>query len=217
MKKLCLILAASALVLSAPSHAEVSGNVALTTDYVWRGMTQTDNDPAIQGGFDYSHESGFYLGVWGSNVDFGTTADLEIDFYGGYATELDSGLGFDIGAIRYLYPDSPDTANWNEIYGSVNWVGLTAGIAYSDDVLGTDTDGTYYSLGYDYALPMDVGLSAAVGYYDIDTADADSLDWKLAISREYLGVGVELAYFDIDHDDNSLDDDGLVLTLSKSL
>ncbi len=218
MKKLGLILSSCVLALSATqTMAEVTANVAMTTDYVWRGMTQTDSDPALQGGFDYSHVSGFYAGTWASNVDFGTTADLEVDVYGGYATELDSGLGIDVGALRYMYPDSPDTANWNEVYANASFMGLSAGIAFSDDVYGSDKDGTYYSLGYDYSLPKDVGLSASVGYYDIDMASSDSVDWKLAVSREYDGVGVELAYFDINHDDNTLDDDGIMFTLSKSL
>ncbi len=218
MKKLGLVLGSCVLALSAAqTAAEVTANVAMTTDYVWRGMTQTDNDPALQGGFDYSQEAGFYTGIWASNVDFGTSADLEVDLYGGYATELTNGVGLDIGAIRYMYPDSPDTANWNEIYANASFMGLSAGIAFSDDVYGSDEDGTYYSLGYNYSLSTDLGLSASLGYYDIDMAQSDSFDWKLALYAEFEGVGLELAYFDIDHDDRSLDDDGVMFTLSKSL
>tara|TARA_R110002167_G_scaffold101150_9_gene263793 strand:+ start:3410 stop:4066 length:657 start_codon:yes stop_codon:yes gene_type:complete len=218
MKKLRLVLSTCALALSATQvNAEVSANVAMTSDYVWRGITQTSGEGAIQGGFDYAHESGAYAGIWGSNVDFGTTADLEFDLYAGYATELDSGIVLDLGLIRYLYPDSPDTPAWNEIYGSVSYIGLTGGIAYTDDIYGGDVDGIYYSLSYDYALPKEVNLSASLGYYDVDSAASDSLDWKLAISREYQGVGFELAYFDIDQDDDSLDDDGFLFTLSKSM
>nr|WP_067298343.1 TorF family putative porin [Marinobacterium profundum] len=218
MKKLSLVLGSCVLALSAAqATADVTANVAMTTDYVWRGMTQTDNDPALQGGFDYSHEAGFYTGIWASNVDFGTSADLEVDLYGGYATEFSNGVGLDVGAIRYMYPDAADTSNWNEIYANASFIGLSAGIAFSDDVYGSDEDGTYYSLGYDYALTMDLGLSASVGYYDIDMAQSDSVDWKLGLSGEFEGVGLELAYFDINHDDSTLDDDGVIFTLSKSL
>lgn len=215
--RLSLVLGACTLALGIQSaQAEISGNVALTNDYVWRGMTQTDNEPAIQGGFDYGHESGVYLGTWGSNVDFGGTADLELDIYGGYATELGNGISLDVGAIRYMYPDS-DTANWNEFYLGAGYMGGSASINYSGDVYGSDETGIYYTLGYEHALPQGISLSAGLGYYDIDQTDADSLDWKLGVAGSVQGVGLELAYFDLDHDTDSLDDDGVMFTLSKSL
>ncbi|MDQ7072995.1 MAG: TorF family putative porin [Gammaproteobacteria bacterium] len=79
-------------------------SVALSTDYVWRGYSQTDNDPAISGSFDYAHASGFYAGTWASNVSFATDTDIEIDVYAGFGGELDNGLGWDIGWLRYIYP-----------------------------------------------------------------------------------------------------------------
>jgi len=217
MKKLSLVLSSCALALSAAhANAELSANVAMSTDYVWRGFTQTLGDPATSGGFDYAHESGAYAGIWGSNVDFGTTANMEFDAYAGYAADVAEGVGIDVGVIRYMYPDE-GALNWNEVYGSVSYMGATLGLAYSDDVYGGDVDGIYYSAGYEAALPMDVTLSASIGYYDIDASNANSFDWKVAVSREYQGIGVELAYFDVDSDTNSLDDDGLVFTLSKSM
>ena len=111
MKYRKLTLACSALALAATSAIIVaeeasphslSANVAMTTDYIWRGISQTDNGPAIQGGIDYAHSSGFYLGTWASNVDFGTGDDsnIEIDVYGGYGNEV-GGLSYDVGIIHY--------------------------------------------------------------------------------------------------------------------
>ena len=98
MKKLFLLVG----LLSLPTFASVSANVTLATDYVWRGLGQTAGEPAIQGGFDYSSDGGFYAGIWGSNVepDFGGS---EFDYYMGYATETEGGLGIDIGYISYMF------------------------------------------------------------------------------------------------------------------
>ena len=83
MKKLLLLLT----MVSLPSFASVSANVTFASDYVWRGMTQSDG-PAIQGGFDYAADSGFYAGIWGSNVNFNDGAGSELDYYFGYSTEM---------------------------------------------------------------------------------------------------------------------------------
>ena len=107
MKKL-LILAVG--ILSLPSFASVSANVSFTSDYIWRGMTQSDA-PAIQGGFDFAAENGFYAGIWGSNVNFNNGAGSELDLYFGYGTEI-GGVGVDVGYISYEYIDSdPDHEN----------------------------------------------------------------------------------------------------------
>ena len=86
------------------SMGSFSANVALTSDYYFRGISQTNNDGAIQGGFDWSHDSGVYAGVWASNVAFGST-NIEADTYIGYGNEV-SGFGYDLGWIRYNYNDT---------------------------------------------------------------------------------------------------------------
>ncbi|GIR87296.1 MAG: hypothetical protein CM15mP86_07550 [Gammaproteobacteria bacterium] len=83
--------------------AEFESNVALSSDYIWRGMTQTAEEPAISGGFDIAGESGLYFGTWASNVEFGDGAALELDWYAGYASELDNGFSYDIGYLAYTY------------------------------------------------------------------------------------------------------------------
>jgi len=151
----------------------VAYNVGLYSQYIFRGLTQTNNNPAIQGGIDLTHSSGFYLGAWASNVNwtvdstYYTSGSLEVDLYGGYRYNFgDSGLGIDVGALQYLYPGSlakdsgvtkPD-ANTTEIYGAVNYKWLQAKIssvvsdhAWTVGYYGTGTNkgedarGTYYA------------------------------------------------------------------------
>ena len=78
--------------VTATNAGEIEANVALSTDYIFRGFTQTNNDPAVSGGFDYSFDNGFYVGIWGSNVNFGSDTSTEIDLYGGYAVEIADGV-----------------------------------------------------------------------------------------------------------------------------
>jgi len=125
----------------------VAYNVGLYSQYIFRGLTQTDRKPALQGGVDLTHSSGFYLGAWGSNIDwlrssYGPTGavidpyytkggNLEVDLYGGYRTELGkSGIGIDVGALQYWYPGTLNAgyakANTTELYGALSYGWLQA-------------------------------------------------------------------------------------------
>jgi uncharacterized protein (TIGR02001 family) len=91
-----------------PAPSPVTGNISLVSDYRFRGISQTFEKPALQGGFDYSHASGIYVGNWNSNVNEGAgfpQANLEMDFYGGWKKTFGD-FGVDVGAIYYLYPGS---------------------------------------------------------------------------------------------------------------
>ena len=122
----------------------VAYNVGLYSQYIFRGLTQTDRKPALQGGVDLTHSSGFYLGMWGSNIswlrdDYGGSpvydkgGNLELDIYGGYKYSFgDTGLGIDVGALQYWYPGSKGhiptnsaisnpEANTTEVYAAVNY------------------------------------------------------------------------------------------------
>ena len=102
MKKLFLFFSLFGA-MSLPSFASVSANVSFATDYIWRGMTQTGEEPAISGGFDYAADGGFYAGIWGSNVNFSEGAGSELDVYFGYAFETESGIGIDISYVDFKY------------------------------------------------------------------------------------------------------------------
>jgi uncharacterized protein (TIGR02001 family) len=137
-----LILAALAIPgVAMAADSPFSGNVSLTTDYLYRGVTQTDHRGAIQGGFDYADPSGFYAGVWGSNISWledaaaGTSgyiagAGLELDTYAGYSSSFATDFTYNVGFLRYNYSGEKTTdtvsANTNELYGSLGWKMLSA-------------------------------------------------------------------------------------------
>ncbi len=186
----------------APVHS-FSANLAVTTDYIWRGVSQTDNEPALQGGVDYAHASGLYLGAWASNVDFGPgdDSDIEIDLYGGFANEVGD-FSYDLGVIHYDYPGEGDN-DFDEVYLGLGYDFLSAKVSYTDEFGEDGDDATYYEAGADFELPMAVALGLHVGYYDIDPDDGfDYTDWKVAVAREYSGFNFELAYTDTDLSDN---------------
>jgi len=168
------ITAISALILAgvlpAAAQAEFSANIAATSNYVWRGATQTDDGAAIQGGIDYAHDSGFYLGTWASNVDFGGGGEAEWDLYGGYAGEAGD-LGYDVGLIYYAYPDSDDV-NFLELTGSLSYGMFSGGLAYTIDGEadeGPFTDGDIYGwLGVSFDLAETWSAGLTVGHYWFD-------------------------------------------------
>src|SRR3970040_155994 len=147
----------------------LTGNIGLFSQYIFRGLTQTNGEPALQGGLDYSHESGFYAGTWGSNIswlrDFGSyTAggSLELDIYGGYKGTIGkTDLGYDVGLLYYWYPGDVTAglvkADTLEVYGALSWKWLSAKLSYalSNEVFGVaNADGTYYlDLTASYPVP----------------------------------------------------------------
>lgn len=197
-----------AIAAAEESALTTTANVGLFSQYVFRGVTQTDEDPAVQGGFDLGHPSGLYAGVWGSNVswisDFGSSDggnSLELDVYGGYRGAIGStGLGYDLGAIYYWYPGDTlggfdaDTA---EIYAGLTyeWAGLKLSYSlddyfgYQGDTGSNGSDGTmYYDL---YAnIPVgDTGITVNLhyGYLDVENdlpspSELSYSDWKAGAS-----------------------------------
>ncbi len=209
---------ATILFTCAPAvNADFSANVGFVTDYLYRGISQTDNSPAIQGGFDYSHDSGVYLGIWGSNVDFDDS--LEIDLYGGIAGETTGGLGWDVGLIYYRYPgqtgngglDGRGDSNFYEVAGSLSYdfgpAAVTGSINYSPDFFAESDDAVYVTLGVDVPLPQEFGLSFHVGHQTIDDedqfwgmtgAESSYTDWSVGVSKTYQGFDFALTYADTD-------------------
>ncbi|MEW6445782.1 MAG: TorF family putative porin [Pseudomonadota bacterium] len=197
----------------------LTGNLGLTSDYVFRGVSQTQNQPAVQGGFDFAHESGFYLGIWASNVEWVSTGykdnnSMEIDLYGGYKGSIGDSVGYDLGLVTYYYPGdkiagatSPDTT---EIYAGLSYGILSAKINYvvSDHFVGWTTSsggktqGSYYlDLSAAYDLGGGWGLLGHVGYQDVKgNDDASYTDFKVGVTKD-LGFGVAtLAYTDTNAD-----------------
>lgn len=159
--------------------ATVSGNATLTSDYVWRGTTQTQGDPAVQAGLKLATDSGFYGSVWGSNVEFApeTHASSEFDFTVGWAGELAPDWALDVNLLRYQYPSTTVDLNWTELNGTLTYAGnYWLSMGYSTEALGGEEDGLYTQVGARFPINDAFRIEGAVGYYYLDgySAAADS-------------------------------------------
>ena len=169
---------ALALVITAPAYAAtVGGSAALTTDYVWRGTTQTQGDPAVQAGFKASADNGLYGAVWGSNVEFApeTRASSELDVTLGWSGNVAEDWALDVNLTHYRYPSTTVDLNWTEAIGTLTWKqNYWAQLGYSTEALATDEAGIYAQVGAKLPLNEQVRLEAAAGYYWLDDAYDDS-------------------------------------------
>jgi uncharacterized protein (TIGR02001 family) len=204
MKKTILAVSLAALTLPALAQTApepdltIEGNVGLFSDYRFRGISQTDLKPALQGGFDLTHKSGFYIGTWASNVsdfaNFGGGNGMEIDGYVGYTFEVGD-IGVDIGNLYYYYPGSSvdpgdPKPNTNEIYVGLTYGPVTLKTSYSTtNYFGfADSKGTlYYDLSASHPLTDTITLNAHVGYVDIKN-DVSGTDYKIGVSTEFAGL-----------------------------
>ncbi|MCL1038449.1 TorF family putative porin [Shewanella corallii] len=218
MKNISVGLAAAlaGVLMSQPVAAEVSGNIGFTSNYLWRGVSQTADDAAIQGGVDYGHESGFYAGTWVSNVDFGDGTSYEMDLYAGFEGEFGDGFGYDVGYLYYGYPDSPGSISFGELYGSLSWKWITLGYAKfihaGSDVAADGLDDEDYSyLTADVSVPVTemLTLDFHYGYNDGDVISSwfgtDSYsDYHVALSAATKMGDVSFAVADTDLDDDDV-------------
>ncbi len=156
--------------ITAPTaEAAFTGNIGIYSKYILRGITTVpeNDEPSIQGGVDYTHDSGFYLGYWGSNLGYadpGKSNGFENDFYGGYAGSAGP-VNYSIGLIKYVYIHL-DNFDGLEAVGTVGTGPVTLGFKYlTDDVVWGNKGDTYWTLGYKTALPMDFSFGATLGYY----------------------------------------------------
>jgi len=199
---------------------EIEGNVALATDYVFRGVSQTNEEPAISGGLDYGFENGFYLGTWGSNVDFGGPATAEIDFYGGYAFETAGGSEIDLGYVFYYYSGNTDL-NYSELQASISFSDITLGLVYSPDYFGSDSDAFVLNADYSFGFAENWSLDFHVGYTTTDEEGIaapgdDYVDYSVGLTTSGAGVDWALTFYGTDIDDIDVADDRFVLSVSKS-
>jgi uncharacterized protein (TIGR02001 family) len=214
-----------------------SGNVTLATDYRFRGISQLDKSPAIQGGFDLETDVGIYVGTWASNIGFaGDGSQIEIDAYAGYAGDINDDLSYDAGFLYYAYPkdNSDPDLDYYEIYGSLSFFDATVGLNVSPDYF-AETDTFFYLYGdYSRSLFKDrVTASAHIGWNKFEDKDSYSsfigassddegyVDWSITLSTEAYGLEWAIAYVDTSVDSSDCSD-GLcsataVLSISKSL
>jgi len=234
MRKTCINAAVAAALLAGMSgvvmaeDSPISANVSIVSDYQYRGWSQTDEKMALQGGFDYAHDSGFYIGAWGSSVSWlsdatdGVSNSLELDVYGGYSTELGP-IGLDVGLLQYYYPGSYPSRDYNspntlEGYVGVSWEFLTFKYSYAfTDLFGAeDSDGSqYFDLGAEYEVGAGFTVAAHVGRQKIENGTSYN-DWKVGVSKEFVGLTFGLDYVDTDVDNEDLADGRVILSVSKS-
>lgn len=188
---------------------EVSGNAGLYSDYRFRGISQTNKYPALQGGFDFTHASGFYVGNWNSNIDsaFYNGANLEMDFYGGFRGEAGA-FSYDAGVIYYYYPGSDTTIDNTELYIGGGWgpVALKYSHAVSDFFSLDDSSGSYYlDATVTYPLNDKLALVGHLGYQGLKgsakvteingSGPHDSItDWKLGVTYDLSGWVLAASY-----------------------
>ena len=173
LTKFGLVTAVAGMMVAAPmlSSAGVSGNIGVFSDYVLRGINGAGgtegNGPVVQGGFDYSGDSGIYAGYWGSNLGYsnGSTASgFENDFYAGWGGSSGD-VSYSIGFIQYYYLHVSDSDGL-EINPTVSYGPVSFGLKYlATDVAWGNTGDIYWTLGYSASLPADFSLSATAGYY----------------------------------------------------
>jgi uncharacterized protein (TIGR02001 family) len=172
------VLAVSLMAFGASARAaESSGNATLTTDYVWRGATQTQGDPAIQAGFKVMGNSGLYASIWGSNVEFApeTHASSEFDFNVGWNRKVSDRWAFDVNVLNYRYPATAVDLNWTELSGAVTYAdNYWLSVGYSPEVLGTDAVGIYTQVGARFPIHERLRFEAVVGHYFLEDAYGDS-------------------------------------------
>jgi len=227
------LVAVSVAGFAVEAQAEISANAALVSDYRFRGISQSNKNPAIQGGFDFAAENGFYIGTWGSSVDFDSTGDfngsLELDVYGGWGTDIGENSSIDLGYIYYAYPgdDAGLDGDYQEIYANYGWRGLSLGVAYSNDYYGGSGKFWYLQANYDWAFAENWGLSLHVGYNDFDediflsSNKGNYTDYSVGVTWSVVGVDLGLAWVgtDLNKADvfgTSWGDDTAVFSLSKS-
>lgn len=203
------------VVVEEEASSPLSLSLAATTDYVFRGVSQTDGGPAFQAGLTYSAPFGLYAGVWGSNVDFGGTGGFETDYFVGWNTDLNDSWNLDLGVTRYTYSgDGGFSGDYDEVIGKITWSGpvtVTGLVAYAPDYgdLAPKAKESYASLAASYDIG-DSGFSigASVGYTSIDYGDetiegetfnygvTDYFDGAFTVSKGFGPATATLGYYD---------------------
>ena len=203
----------------AASAQDVSFNLTATSDYVWRGVSQSDEDFAIQGGADF--ESGiFYAGTWASTVDFGDETDAEWDIYLGVAPSA-AGFDWDFGVTHYMYMGDADGSDYDfteasaAVSRAIGAVTYGLKVAYSPDFFGAEDDATYLEANFELEPAPQWSVSGAVGQQWVDSG-ADYLGWNLGVGYAFNDVfGLDLRYHDTnEHDWGDIYDSRVVVSLT---
>lgn len=219
MKKTVVLSALSlALLWAGASQAEISANGTATSNYVFNGVSYSNGNPAIQGGLDWNSEAGWYLGTWATSIDyapFGFHDDkAEVDYYGGFAGQINEQFGYDLGINFFTYPGIDDGANesdYYELYGKLTFDENTSlKLNYSPDYSGEVGKSLILLANHSIALPYEFSLELEASYTKLldDDKEQDSYwfgddsytHWGIALARTFYGFDARVSYTDTDAD-----------------
>ncbi|MCW8109748.1 TorF family putative porin [Alteromonas ponticola] len=216
VNKARLLLGTSITLIGSPvASAAVEANFGVASNYLWRGVTQSNDNPSVSGGLDYANESGFYVGTWLGTIDWGMGGSSETDLYLGYGGESGH-FGYDVGYIYYAYlDDAYDNSDFGELYFNGSYHSFSFGFAYTvnsqvDEGMLFDKGDMYYNLSYNWNLAHDYAVTVLSGYYDFDAGN----------SGDYGHVQLDLSKgdftFTVSKADEEAGDDEVKLVLSWS-
>ncbi len=208
------LLFTSCALFSSNSYAELSATVTAASDYLFNGVSQTDEDPAIQGSIDWSNKHGWYVGSWASNVDFGDDTNAEVDYYAGYSNNINDDVFYDVGFAHYTYVGGSDSSdiNYTEVYLAMGYQSTQLKAWYTNDYAGTDAGHYIIALSHSLELTEQITLT-----FHIDRSaslDDDKFVWdsnddsyihakiETAFSWQSFDFAVSVEKTDLDYDDD---------------
>jgi uncharacterized protein (TIGR02001 family) len=203
------VLAGSLLAIAGAASAEISITPTLTSDYDFRGITQSSNDPAFQLGLTYTGETGMYFGLWGSNVDFDITPasqdpygpSTEIDVFAGYAGgDPEEGIGYDLGAIYYAYPNA-GAGNFPEVYAGMSKGFFSAKVWYSWNFNASGDTAYYADINLNMPAAEGFSIISHIGhsggeYWSGTGGSGKYMDWSAGFAFEAKGATMTFKYVD---------------------
>jgi uncharacterized protein (TIGR02001 family) len=195
------LVAAASMADAAPAVAPAaawsqSANIAITSNYIWRGVSQNQDSLAVQGGFDVAHTSGLSAGVWASSVQQGSSS-IELDVYANYGFKV-SNIDLSVGYIAYTY-QGQSNLNFSEVNVAATYAGVTAKVSKeiaNSSGAGFTNFGYYYELGYTYSIPAVKGLDVGLhyGWADNTSSSNKAEDYSVSFTYPVAGFATTVAY-----------------------
>jgi len=207
----------TSLILSAPfipnlaiAADSITANAGITSNYIWRGVSQSDDKLSLSGGVDYNADSGFYAGVWAATVDFNDDTNFEYDFYSGFQKDF-THVNLDVGYIYYGY-QGEDNLAFSEVYIKANFDKLSLGVStlVDNDTSGDFADTTYIEASYGFSLPNQISLDIHGGYYDFKGGD-NYQDFNISLAKDNFSFMISTL-----KGNDTLEDTLVSLSYSKS-
>ena len=213
--------------LSTAAASEFSGVATLTSEYIYRGLTMSDGDPALQLGLDYLHDTGLFVGVWASTIDIRSAMgerDTELDYYGGYHYESESPFTATVTLLRYSYPGHTGTHSYdyNEVLVGATWrERYSIELGYTSNLYGLDRIARHWELRSEWPVANAWVVGAALGGNDMSDAGVSRyLHWDIGASARFSRLTFDLRWYDNEQPDGfsalSSADSQLVLSISAA-